>query len=93
LDYREKDNYLPRRIPLFEKSSHALLSSSSLCYIGKPETLFPAAPLDEVAQHIYRSVGPSGPNREYARKIQQALAQNGLMDEHIYGICMYMMHM
>ncbi|CAD6263549.1 unnamed protein product [Miscanthus lutarioriparius] len=41
------------------------------------------APLDEMARQIYLAQGPSGPNREYVFKLEDALNKLGVVDQHV----------
>ncbi|CAD6260723.1 unnamed protein product [Miscanthus lutarioriparius] len=41
------------------------------------------APLDEMARQIYLAQGPSGPNREYVFKLEDALNKLGAVDQHV----------
>ena len=91
LDYREKDNYERVTLELFDTATDELLVSDALCYIGKPEACFPDEPsLRKVAHHIARTSGPSGPNAEYALKLQQALVANHLFDPHVAEIAYWL---
>lgn len=48
-----------------------------LVYIGRPDNVAFAGPQDpqQLAEHIYKSVGPSGPNKEYLLKLGEALKE------------------
>lgn len=85
LDYREKNGY--RRVEselLFEDSG----GSRGIAYIAtedNPAFLGPA-PVPEIADHIARSAGPSGHNRDYLIRLADALRELGADDEHIFAI-------
>lgn len=70
-----------------------------LVYVGLPENPQYVGPqdLDDLAAHILRSSGPSGPNKEYLYALEEALKglisnkANGVgldedRDEHIYDL-------
>ncbi|MFU8785188.1 gamma-glutamylcyclotransferase [Aliidiomarina sp.] len=86
LDHREKNGYL-RFFTEF-----AWLDGSGtvegLVYVAGPDNeayLGQASEL-EIAEHIARSVGPSGPNSEYLLKLATALRQLNTTDEHVFAI-------
>ncbi|KAG2566543.1 gamma-glutamylcyclotransferase 2-3-like [Panicum virgatum] len=41
------------------------------------------APLEEMARQIYLAEGPSGPNKEYVFKLEDALNKLGVVDPHV----------
>lgn len=89
LDYREKNGYLRFATNMtFDDGS----SAEGLVYIATADN---AAFLGEateyaIAQHIARSAGPSGPNREYLLNLAQALREMGHEDEHVFAIERYL---
>ncbi len=86
LDYREKDNYEPFRVPIYGLND-SVISETALCYVGKPETLYNEEPdLAAVAKHIEAARGPSGPNSEYCLNLQRALAKQHLSCPHVFEV-------
>ncbi len=85
LDEREKNGYLRVATDMtFADGSHA----TGLTYIATPENaawLGEASEL-EIARHICRSHGPSGPNDEYLLSLAVALRELDLDDPHIFAI-------
>lgn len=82
LDHREKNGYLRFTTPMsFRDGSQ----QEGLVYIATEdnEAFLGEAPASEIASHIARSSGPSGPNTEYLVKLQLALQQLGVNDPHI----------
>ncbi len=85
LDVREKNGYLRFETELtFADGSHA----SGLVYIAQPDNdawLGPAS-AEDIARHIARSSGPSGPNRDYLLKLADALRAMGENDPHVFAV-------
>jgi glutathione-specific gamma-glutamylcyclotransferase len=85
LDHREKNGYLRLATDiLFDDGSSAL----GLVYIATEDNaafLGEATELD-IAVHIARAAGPSGPNRDYLLDLAHALRELGQEDEHVFEI-------
>jgi cation transport regulator ChaC len=86
LDHREKNGYLRIFTPLhwLDESGETegvvyLAGADNEAYLG------PASDHD-IAAHIARSHGPSGPNSDYVLKLAQALRDMGEHDEHVFAI-------
>lgn len=91
LDHREKNGYLRVFTPLHwltdsDNNGHGetegvvyLASADNEAYLG------PASDA-EIATHIAKSHGPSGPNSEYLLKLAQALRDMNEQDEHVFAI-------
>ncbi len=81
LDVREKAGYAPRRV-LLEVGGEQL---TAVTYIAPRGNAWDAGdePLDEIADRIAASVGPSGTNVEYLFKLAEALRELGDDDEHV----------
>ena len=85
LDRREKNGYLREMVTIdFNEGSKA----QGLVYIAGPENeAFLGETSDaEIAQQIWRAVGPSGLNRDYFRHLATALRELGEVDPHIAAI-------
>ena len=85
LDHREKNGYLRLAIPItFEEGD----DSEGLVYIATPDNtaFLGAASEQEIAHHIARSVGPSGPNSDYLNHLANALRALGQHDQHVFEI-------
>lgn len=82
LDYREKNGY--DRV-----ATNATLDDgrtlSALIYIATPDNFAHLGDADEqaIAEQIHRSVGPSGPNRDYLIELHHALVKLGAIDPHV----------
>lgn len=84
LDHREKNGYLRYEVELFFLDSQ-MDSETGLVYIADPENeaFLGDAPMQDIAHQIHKSEGPSGPNRDYAIKLAQALDELGFEDQHV----------
>ncbi|KAI1810198.1 ChaC-domain-containing protein [Poronia punctata] len=74
LDIREINGYTIHYTP-FYPAVEGSPSITTLVYIGTPENDQFVGPQDpqELAEHIYRSEGPSGLNRDYLLELEKAL--------------------
>ncbi|WP_343162695.1 gamma-glutamylcyclotransferase [Oleiagrimonas sp. C23AA] len=85
LDVREKNGYLRLSIPLYlaNGSQH-----QGLVYLAteENEAWLGPAPDTELAAHIARSHGPSGPNREYLLHLADALRNMNEHDDHVFAL-------
>ncbi|MCG2583181.1 gamma-glutamylcyclotransferase [Massilia sp. TS11] len=85
LDHREKNGYLRVVTPIhFAEGGVA----DGLTYVAAPDNaawLGPASEAD-IAAHIARAAGPSGPNRAYLLELAAALRALGEDDAHIFAI-------
>ena len=85
LDHREKNGYLRLAIDItFEDGSQV----EGLVYIATEdnEAFLGAASELDIAHHIARSSGPSGPNSEYLIHLAAALRELGKDDPHVFTI-------
>lgn len=85
LDIREINGYTIHYTPFYPADNQDTFST--MVYIGTPENPQFTGPQDvqTLAEHIYRSTGPSGPNRDYLLGLETALdelsPESG--DEHV----------
>jgi len=85
LDHREKNGYLRLAIPIaFDDVGQV----EGLVYIATPDNtaFLGAASEQEIARHIARSAGPSGPNSDYLNHLASALRELGRHDQHVFDI-------
>ncbi|BGP22492.1 hypothetical protein JCM10295v2_001371 [Rhodotorula toruloides] len=80
LDHREKDGYTLRTVDVFgvdEGGKEIIVEEGVRVYVG--ETHNPSfaggMPMAELAEHIARSVGPSGANKDYVYNLANAVRQ------------------
>nr|CAD7445153.1 unnamed protein product [Timema bartmani]CAD7463548.1 unnamed protein product [Timema tahoe] len=100
LDYREKNGY-ERVEVIFNPCGHALNPDIGaivvptepfqlVVYLANEcnESFAGAANIENIAQTIVTSVGPSGPNTEYVYKLASAmrLLAPGVKDEHLFAV-------
>lgn len=91
LDHREKDGYLRLATPICfedEEADNASKSVLGLVYIATPDNLafIGEASERDIAEHIARSAGPSGPNSDYLNHLAHALRELGRDDPHVFEI-------
>ncbi|WP_111655514.1 gamma-glutamylcyclotransferase [Isoalcanivorax indicus] len=92
LDMREKNGYLRFSTPLTFTDDRAPDQEDGLVYIATEDNaafLGPAAE-EDIARHIARAQGPSGPNRDYLLNLADALRTLGADDEHVFAIERYL---
>ncbi|MRX07552.1 gamma-glutamylcyclotransferase [Pseudoduganella sp. FT25W] len=84
LDHREKNGYLRLAIPITFEDGEV----EGLVYIATPDNIafLGAASEQDIAAHIARSAGPSGPNSDYLNHLASALRELGRHDQHVFDI-------
>lgn len=85
LDYREKNGYERHPVELnFEDGS----STPGLVYIAQAGNFaFTGdAPLEELAEVIAKSIGPSGNNWNYLYELAAALRELDINDDHVFEL-------
>ncbi|MGH1361416.1 MAG: gamma-glutamylcyclotransferase [Burkholderiaceae bacterium] len=85
LDHREKNGYERVSIKLNTPAGQAL---SAVTYLAPPDNFawLGDAPLEELAEHIAVSQGPSGTNPDYLFGLADALRARNIEDEHVFGL-------
>lgn len=87
LDHREKAGFDRVLLPLLDGASGRVFAEG-LSYVAREGNPHFLGPLDElaIAQHVARSHGPSGANREYVVRLHEALLELGVSDVHVDAI-------
>ena len=91
LDHREKNGYLRLATTItFDDGGGGGSDDSAvgLVYIATPDNtaFLGEASEQEIARHIARSTGPSGPNSDYLNHLAHALRELGRHDQHVFEI-------
>ncbi|EIW61480.1 ChaC-like protein [Trametes versicolor FP-101664 SS1] len=77
LDYREKDGYTLEEIDIYGlvDGHEQIILPKAFCYVGRPDnpSFIGSEPMDKLAEHIWRSVGPSGLNKDYLYNLAEAV--------------------
>jgi len=85
LDIREINGYTIHYTPFYPSDGSPTIKA--LVYIGTPENdqFVGPQPPQQLAEHIQKSIGPSGPNKDYLLSLEEAL--DGLSpdsgDDHV----------
>lgn len=85
LDYREKNGYVRESVVIETSAGEQLNGITYHADTSNPHYLGDAPAL-EIAGQIHRSVGPSGPNKEYILALHEALESHGIQDSHVREI-------
>ncbi|KAI0356477.1 ChaC-like protein [Trametes cingulata] len=77
LDYREKDGYTLEEVDIYGlvHGHEQVIIPKAYCYVGRPDnpSFIGSEPIDKLAERIWHSVGPSGPNKEYLYRLAEAV--------------------
>ena len=87
LDHREQGGFVRREVEVCLREPDAG-SVGALVYVAgadNPNYLGPA-PVSEIAAQVRRSVGPSGPNRDYVLRLAEALRALRAYDAHVFEV-------
>ena len=85
LDHREKNGY--RRLDTLMRLADDRSVEATVYVADETNHAFLGpAPLEDIAEHIHNSHGPSGANREYLLHLAEALRGLEIVDEHIFAL-------
>ncbi|KAG0090600.1 Cation transport regulator-like protein 2 [Podila epicladia] len=90
LDHREKNGYETHFLDIYQPGSDVPIVEKAIVYIGSTDNSEFAgpAPLENIAEQIYCSHGPSGANKDYLLNLAHALrivAPLGI-DRHLFEL-------
>jgi len=92
LDYREKDGYTMESLDIYGivDGREEVIIHNAFCYVGRNDnpSFIGSEPLDTLAGRIHKSVGPSGPNKEYLYNLVKAVRELApeSHDSHLYAL-------
>ncbi|KAI0078553.1 ChaC-like protein [Panus rudis PR-1116 ss-1] len=92
LDYREKDGYTLEEVDIYslEDGHEKIVIPKAHCYVGRNDnpSFVGSEPIDVLAERIWRSVGPSGKNKEYLYKLADAVRKLApeSHDSHLFAL-------
>lgn len=97
LDYREKNGYLRVAVDMAfdDLAPGAAETAEGVVYVAREdnEAFLGEASEEEIARHIARSAGPSGPNSDYLTHLAIALRELGKHDAHVFTIEQYLLEL
>ncbi|KAI6020941.1 ChaC-like protein [Pisolithus microcarpus] len=92
LDYREKDGYTLEMLDVYtiEDGIEKVVVHNAYCYVGRPHnpSFVGSEPLGDLADRIWRSVGPSGRNKDYLYQLAESVRKlaPASFDSHLFAL-------
>lgn len=92
LDYREKDGYTLETLDVYtiEDGVEKVIVHNAYCYVGHPDnpSFVGSEPLEALADRIWRSVGPSGRNKDYLYQLADSVRKlaPASFDSHLFAL-------
>ncbi|KAI6020921.1 ChaC-like protein [Pisolithus microcarpus] len=92
LDYREKDGYTLETLDVYtiEDGIEKVIVHNAYCYVGRPHnpSFVGSEPLGDLADRIWRSVGPSGRNKDYLYQLAESVRKlaPASFDSHLFAL-------
>lgn len=85
LDYREKDGYIREEIDVFISGRETPVITKSILYVASERntSFLGESPTEQIAEQIYKCVGPSGPNVDYLLNLADSMRKMNANDPHI----------
>lgn len=82
LDHREKGGYQRLSLPLHLADGREVRGLTWIATADNPNFLGPADD-EAIARQVLAAAGPSGPNRDYVLRLDEALREDGHPDPHV----------
>ncbi|KAI5997781.1 ChaC-like protein [Pisolithus orientalis] len=90
LDYREKDGYTLETLDVYTIEDGVEKVIVHNCYVGHPDnpSFVGSEPLEALADRIWRSVGPSGRNKDYLYQLADSVRKlaPASFDSHLFAL-------
>ncbi|KAI6022452.1 hypothetical protein PISMIDRAFT_100824 [Pisolithus microcarpus 441] len=90
LDYREKDGYTLETLDVYTIEDGMEKVVVHNCYVGRPHnpSFVGSEPLGDLADRIWRSVGPSGRNKDYLYQLAESVRRlaPASFDSHFFAL-------
>ena len=85
LDHREKAGYSRRALSITLASGE---EGADIVYVGDVDNAYFAGArgVDDIVAHIAGASGPSGDNASYVLDLDEALAERGIVDDHVVAV-------
>ena len=85
LDFREKNGYVRHNVSLHYDTNRQM---SAVVYVATENNFawLGPSPIEQIAQQILCSHGPSGSNIEYLLNLAKSLREHKLYDSHIFEL-------
>eukprot|EP01111_Echinosteliopsis_oligospora_P003847 TRINITY_DN1602_c3_g1_i2.p1 TRINITY_DN1602_c3_g1~~TRINITY_DN1602_c3_g1_i2.p1 ORF type:complete len:346 (-),score=107.38 TRINITY_DN1602_c3_g1_i2:74-1111(-) len=87
LDYREKGGYIREEVDIFIRGRDTPVVKAIVYLATEENTCFLGESAEEhIAQQIYKSIGPSGPNVDYLLNLAESMRKMNVDDMHIINL-------
>lgn len=88
LDYREKGGYTREDVDVYIRGQDEPVVQKAILYIGthKNVNYVGETPVELIADTIYKSVGPSGPNIDYLLNLADSMRKMNVIDPHVFEL-------
>lgn len=85
LDHREQGGYQRLSLPLHFRDGRTVQGVTWIATADNENYLGRAQPRD-IARQVVAAAGPSGPNRDYVLRLEEALREDGFEDPHVFAV-------
>jgi len=88
LDYREKGGYTREDVDVYIRGQDEPVVQKAILYIGTHKNVHfvGETPIELIADTIYKSVGPSGPNIDYLLNLAGSMRKMNVYDDHVFEL-------